>query len=74
MNYLVVIEKAQSNYAAYIPELPGCIAAAATLNNSELVAGETFGPQLQTAGVVHGEYVHGGATDGRNPHDTHTTE
>jgi predicted RNase H-like HicB family nuclease len=32
MKYLVVIEKAESNYAAYIPDLPGCIATAATLN------------------------------------------
>ena len=32
MRYLVVIEKAESNYAAYIPDLPGCIATAATLN------------------------------------------
>jgi hypothetical protein len=39
-----------------------------------LVTDEEFGPQLQTARVVHGEYVHGGATDGRNPHDAHATE
>jgi len=32
MKYLVVIEKAESNYAAYIPDLPGCIATAATLS------------------------------------------
>jgi predicted RNase H-like HicB family nuclease len=32
MKYLVVIEKAESNYAAYIPDLPGCVATAATLN------------------------------------------
>ena len=32
MKYLVVIEKAESNYAAYIPDLPGCIATAATLD------------------------------------------
>jgi predicted RNase H-like HicB family nuclease len=32
MKYLVVIEKAQTNYAAYIPDLPGCIATAATLD------------------------------------------
>jgi predicted RNase H-like HicB family nuclease len=31
MRYLVVIEKAESNYAAYISDLPGCIATAATL-------------------------------------------
>jgi predicted RNase H-like HicB family nuclease len=26
MKYLVVIEKAKSNYSAYVPDLPGCIA------------------------------------------------
>jgi hypothetical protein len=39
-----------------------------------LFTGEKFGPQLQAAGIVHGEYVHSGATDGGNPHDAHTTE
>ena len=32
MKYLVVIEKAERNYAAYIPDLPGCIATAPTLD------------------------------------------
>jgi predicted RNase H-like HicB family nuclease len=32
MKYLVVIEKAERNYAAYLPDLPGCIATAATLS------------------------------------------
>jgi predicted RNase H-like HicB family nuclease len=31
MKYLVVIEKAERNFAAYIPDLPGCIATGATL-------------------------------------------
>jgi len=31
MKYLVVIEKAENNYAAFIPDLPGCIATGATL-------------------------------------------
>ena len=26
MRYAVVIEKAQQNYSAYVPDLPGCIA------------------------------------------------
>ena len=26
MEYLVVIEKAESNYSAYLPDLPGCVA------------------------------------------------
>ena len=30
MKYTVVIEKAPDNYAAYAPDLPGCVAAAET--------------------------------------------
>ena len=30
MQYLVVIEKGNSSYGAYAPDLPGCIAAAAS--------------------------------------------
>jgi predicted RNase H-like HicB family nuclease len=30
MQYLVVIEKGDSSYGAYAPDLPGCIAAAAS--------------------------------------------
>ena len=31
MRYAVVIEKSQSNYSAYVPDLPGCIATGATV-------------------------------------------
>jgi predicted RNase H-like HicB family nuclease len=31
MTYLVVVEKAKHNYAAYVPDLPGCIATGSTL-------------------------------------------
>ena len=30
MQYVVVIEKAESNYGAYMPDLPGCVAVAET--------------------------------------------
>lgn len=30
MQYLVVIEKGESSVGAYVPDLPGCVAAAAT--------------------------------------------
>ncbi len=30
MKYAVVIEKGESSYGAYVPDLPGCIATAAT--------------------------------------------
>lgn len=35
MKYAVVIEKANSNYSAYVPDLPGCIATGATVEEAE---------------------------------------
>ena len=31
MRYAVVIEKGQSNYSAYVPDLPGCVAVGDTI-------------------------------------------
>jgi len=31
MRYAVVIEKAKSNYSAYVPDLPGCVATGETV-------------------------------------------
>ena len=36
MRYAVVIEKAGTNYSAYVPDLPGCIAAADTVEQAEI--------------------------------------
>ena len=33
--YAVVVEKADANYAAYVPDLPGCIAAGDTIEATE---------------------------------------
>lgn len=35
MKYAVVIEKAASNYSAYVPDLPGCVATGATVEEVE---------------------------------------
>lgn len=35
MVYAIVIEKDVSNYAAYVPDLPGCIATGDTLEETE---------------------------------------
>jgi predicted RNase H-like HicB family nuclease len=35
MKYAVVIEKATSNYSAYVPDLPGCVATGATVEETE---------------------------------------
>jgi predicted RNase H-like HicB family nuclease len=31
MRYAIVIEKAEGNYSAYVPDLPGCVAMGATV-------------------------------------------
>ena len=33
--YAIVVERAKSNYAAYVPDLPGCIATGATVEETE---------------------------------------
>ena len=35
MRYAIVIEKAESNYAAYVPDLPGCVATGRTVEETE---------------------------------------
>ena len=35
MKYAVVIEKAEGNYSAYVPDLPGCVATGATIEEVE---------------------------------------
>lgn len=45
MHYAVVIEKAEGNYSAYVPDLPGCVATGATL--------EEINQQIQEAIEFH---------------------
>ena len=35
MRYAIVIEAAGDNFSAYAPDLPGCVATGATLNETE---------------------------------------
>ena len=35
MRYAIVIERAQSNYSAYVPDLPGCVATGSTVAEVE---------------------------------------
>ena len=35
MRYAIVIEKAESNYSAYVPDLPGCVATGQTVQETE---------------------------------------
>ena len=47
MRYAVVIEKANQNYSAYVPDLPGCIATGATVAEVELEIGEAIRMHLE---------------------------
>lgn len=42
MRYAVVIEKANDNYSAYVPDLPGCIATGSTLDEVETEIGQAI--------------------------------
>ena len=42
MRYLVVIEKAGSDYSGYVPDLPGCVAMAETLEEVETLIREAI--------------------------------
>ncbi len=35
MRFAVVIERAESNYSAYVPDLPGCVAAGSTIKEAK---------------------------------------
>ena len=35
MRYAIVIEKAAGNFSAYVPDLPGCVATGATVEEAE---------------------------------------
>jgi predicted RNase H-like HicB family nuclease len=35
VKYAIVIEKAEANYSAYVPDLPGCVAVGDTLEEVE---------------------------------------
>ena len=42
MRYAIVVEKAEGNYAAYVPDLPGCIATGATVEEVESLIKEAI--------------------------------
>ena len=47
MRYAIVIEKAEGNYSAYVPDLPGCVATGSTVVEVEA--------QIREAIVFHVE-------------------
>ena len=47
MRYAVVIENAGSNFSAYVPDLPGCVATGATIAETETAISEAIAFHLQ---------------------------
>jgi predicted RNase H-like HicB family nuclease len=48
VRFAVVFEKAESNWAAYVPDLPGCITTGATLDETESNIREAIEGHLRT--------------------------
>ena len=42
MRYAIIIEKAGDNYSAYVPDLPGCVAAGDTPEETERLLSEAI--------------------------------
>ncbi len=49
MRYAIVIENAGDNFSAYVPDLPGCVAAGDTLEETERLIREAI--ELHVAGL-----------------------
>lgn len=47
VSYAVVFEQAESNWAAYVPDLPGCMTTGATLEDTERNIREAIRGHLQ---------------------------
>src|ERR1700733_5459032 len=48
VRYAVIFEQAESNWAAYVPDLPGCITTGRTLEETERNIREAISGHLQT--------------------------
>ena len=66
MRYAIVIEKAEGNYSAYAPDLPGCVATGASISEVESEMREAIAFHVEglrvdglpvPAGESHVEYV-----------------
>jgi predicted RNase H-like HicB family nuclease len=47
MRYAIVIEKADGNYSAYVPDLPGCVATGDTVEETEKSIRQAIGLHLE---------------------------
>jgi len=56
MKYAIVIERSATGYGAYVPDLPGCVAAAESLQETEKLIREAI--EFHIEGMrAHGESV-----------------
>ena len=56
MKFAVVFEKAADNYSVYVPDLPGCVAAGATLEEAKQLIREAIEFHLEGM-LLHGETI-----------------
>ena len=56
MRYTIVIEKSPRNYAAYVPDLPGCVATGATREEAVSEIREAIRFHIESL-LEHGELV-----------------
>jgi len=47
MRYAIVVEKAENNYSAYVPDLPGCVATGLTVEETEQEIREAIGFHIE---------------------------
>ncbi|RMH36693.1 MAG: type II toxin-antitoxin system HicB family antitoxin [Nitrospirae bacterium] len=47
MRYAIVIEKTETNYSAYVPDLPGCVATGKTQQETEHLIQEAIALHIQ---------------------------
>ena len=48
MQYVVIIEKTDNNYGAYVPDLPGCVAVAETQSEVKILIREAIELHLKS--------------------------
>ena len=51
--YTVVLEKSDNGYAAYLPDLPGCVAAGDTLEETKALIAESVSSHLGLLAIDH---------------------
>jgi predicted RNase H-like HicB family nuclease len=47
MRYAIVVEKAENNYSAYVPDLPGCVTTGFTVEETEREIREAIGLHIE---------------------------